>query len=702
MKQIIALLIIILAVGCTVPPGPEPTTIPTPGASPLDLGTYESGVSFDPESDIKTMTFASDSDLEDFMNKYQSGGYYGYNQFSRGMEMNDAIMAESAPMMDGEMTKSSGLDFSETNNQVATVDEADLIKTDGDYIYTISNNVVYIIKAYPGEDAEVVSTIKFEDDNPQNLFINGDKLAVFGNLYNLDVFEEIDFRPSSGMTFFNVYDVSDRDEPELIKEYMFEGNYFNARMYKDNIYFVTRSGFNTVPRPMPPIHFVDSEKMSMPIGDIYYYNIPYNYPQFVNIHSIDIEDVDLVDSASVVVEGSQNLYMSEDNMYITYSEYINEWQIQQDVIMELMMEKLTSADKKVIEKIKKTDNEVLSQAEKEQKIMNIIESYVYMLSSDDQDELEVKAEKLLKEKLEAYEYFEFTVINKIGLDGTIDVKHNGKVPGSIINQFSMDEDDDVFRIATTINGRWSSFEGQRTESTNNVYTLDSKLEMLGSLEGLAETERIYSTRFMGDKLYMVTFRQVDPFFVIDLSDAKNPKELGELKIPGFSRYLHPYDETTIIGIGQDATDRGRTTGLKISLFDVSDFENPKEIAQYVGDDKYAQSTAMYEHKAFLFSKEKELMVIPVYNPDYRWDESGDSYNGAFVFRIKKDDIELRGLIDHSMNAEYSWSPAVERSLYIEDLLYTKSTNLLRINDLEDLHSVKNVTLQAKNSKIPVY
>jgi len=226
--------------------------------------------------------------------------------------------------------------------------------------------------------------------------------------------------------------------------------------------------------------------------------------------------------------------------------------------------------------------------------------------------------------------------------------------------------------------------------------LDANLNVIGELEGLAETEQIYSTRFMGDKLYMVTFRQVDPFFVIDLSDPTNIRELGELKIPGFSRYLHPYDENTIIGIGQDATETGRTTGLKISLFDVSDFTNPKEIAKYVSDDRYTDSSAMYEHKAFLFSKEKELMVIPIYS--YGWEDergrSRDDYNGALVFKITKDEIELRDLINHAEGwlGGKGYGPQVERSLYIEDLLYTKSPYLLKINELDDLSLVKDVEL----------
>ena len=331
--------------------------------------------------------------------------------------------------------------------------------------------------------------------------------------------------------------------------------------------------------------------------------------------------------------------------------------------------------------------------------MQVYWSYLNYLPYEEQESIWDEVEKRLEQKLEEYEFFEFTIINKLGVSsGDINVLANGKAPGHIINQFSLDEDVEsaVLRIATTVSERWSNYGELRWESTNNVYTLDANLNVIGELEGLAEGEQIYSTRFMGDKLYMVTFEQIDPFFVIDLSDPRNIRELGQLKIPGFSRYLHPYDENTIIGIGQDATETGRTTGLKISLFDVSDFNNPKEIAKYVSDERYTDSTAMYEHKAFLFSREKELLVIPVYS--YGWiDDRGrnhDDYNGALVFRITRDEIELRDLINHAEGwvGGRAYGPQVERSLYIEDLLYTKSPYLLKINDLEDLSLVKDVEL----------
>jgi len=355
---------------------------------------------------------------------------------------------------------------------------------------------------------------------------------------------------------------------------------------------------------------------------------------------------------------------------------------------------------------------LLSQREKEAKILQIVQDYISYLSKEEQEDFYDRVEEELEKKLEEYPYMEYTVIHKINIDkDKISIDANGKVPGHIINQFSMDEHNSIFRIATTISPRWSRFEKQRTQSTNNVYTLDKNLRVLDGLEGIAEGEQIYSTRFIGDRLYMVTFKQTDPFFVIDLSNPRDIKELGKLKIPGFSRYLHPYDANTIIGIGREATATGRTQGLKISLFDVSNVENPEEIARFVTKERYAQSTAEYEHKAFLFSKDKELLVIPVYSQEPRCfgehcpAEQVESYNGAMVFRITKDDIELRGIIDHSIArtpGKYYYGPLVERSLYIDDMLYTKSPTLLRINQIEDLSSVKNIELEGGESPYPIY
>jgi uncharacterized secreted protein with C-terminal beta-propeller domain len=403
------------------------------------------------------------------------------------------------------------------------------------------------------------------------------------------------------------------------------------------------------------------------------------------------------------------MYMSEKNLYIASGESINEWEISQDVTVELVEPKLTAADKTLIQKIKDTDDEVLSQQEKRSKIYEVYNQYVQFMNSDEQSDLQKKVDERVKKELEKYESMQYTIINRIDLE-SFTLAATGEVPGSLSNQFAMDEQDNVLRVATTLQeSYWRSFAVEVTEkmiaprqtTTNNVYTLDMSLAVIGTLKGLGDGEQIYSTRFMGDRLYLVTFRQVDPFYVIDLSNPRSPKTLGELKIPGFSRYLHPYDENTIIGIGRDATDLGRQQGLKISLFDVTDVAKPKEIAKFVAESQYSQSTAEYEHKAFLFDKDKELLVIPIYS--YDWESKGaKQYNGAMVFRIKPGEITMRGIIDHS-GGQQLYGPSVERSLWIDDLLYTKSPNLLRVNRLDTLASTANVTLtQANGSPYPVY
>lgn len=699
----IAILLTILVTACTVTP-------PTPSTG----GTYTEPVTIINDEPLAEDSFSSDADYQAFVQE-QSGtqGYYGgFGMDVRMMDSVDMAMAESAPSSGAVLKDSIGsVDYSETNVQVQGVDEADIIKTDGEYIYTITGMDFFIVKA--GEDAEIVYSETL-DHRPTSMFIEDDRLVLFGYFNDNDYYERIGIRPMSGMTYFDVYDISDHTSPEVIEELRFEGRYMDGRMMNGMVYLALQV-YPEVRDVYPtPIFARDGEVARIPARDIYYFPMPYNYPQLVSLHSIDISDGEIADSVAVTMDNYQTLYMSENNIFLVGSQYINEWDIQRKITQDLIEPKLTTPDKELIEKIKATDNDVLSQGEKENKIYQVYTRYMSALSSDEQEDLNDEMENLLMKEMEKIQYFEYTVIERVSVNGgDIDVKANGKVPGQISSQFSLDEKDDNLRIATTINPRWNRWadeDNKRQVSTNNVWILDSELKTVGSLTGLAEDERIFSTRFAGDRLYMVTYRQVDPFFVIDLSNPKNPELLGELKITGFSRYLHPYDENHIIGLGHEATESGRTTGLKVSLFDVSDVENPKEVAKFVTDERYAQTGAEYEHKAFLFDKERELLVIPAYNREYnwcRWEEDcgnkEEGYNGAFVFRINEDEITLRGLIDHSMATDNYWSPSVERSLYIDDLLYTKSPTLLRINNLEDLEGVKDVELEVEGSgKIPIY
>lgn len=206
---------------------------------------------------------------------------------------------------------------------------------------------------------------------------------------------------------------------------------------------------------------------------------------------------------------------------------------------------------------------------------------------------------------------------------------------------------------------------------------------------------------MDTRLYLVTFRRIDPFFVIDLANHRLPRVLGELKISGFSNYLHPYDNRTIIGFGQETNDQGQQTGLKVSLFDVTNVRNPTSVADYVLPIQYSYSTAQWEHKAFLFSKEKNLMVVPAQY--YNWQDTvngPNSFNGAMVFDIRRTatggSIQLRAIVNHLLNsADEFWQRSVERSLYIENMLYTKSNCLMRVHNLTRLDRVLNLNLNCE-------
>jgi uncharacterized secreted protein with C-terminal beta-propeller domain len=297
--------------------------------------------------------------------------------------------------------------------------------------------------------------------------------------------------------------------------------------------------------------------------------------------------------------------------------------------------------------------------------------------------------------------------------GKLDYTGKGQVPGSILNQFSMDESKGFFRIATT---KGSLFGEGENISKNNMYILDKELQISGSIEDIAPGEKIYSVRFMGDRAYMVTFRKVDPLFVIDLKDPRKPTILGALKIPGYSDYLHPYDENHIIGFGKDTIElsnessKGRpggTTayyqGMKIALFDVSDVNNPKEEFKEIIGDRGTDSELLRDHKALLFSKEKGILAFPVTVMEIK--EGGNvsegnmpvygsfTFQGAYIYNIDlTEGFKLKAKISHITDEEYKKSgdqwygsnKNVERIIYIGDNIYTISKGMIKANSIKDM------------------
>ncbi len=632
-------------------------------------------------------TFSSAQDLRGFIRDHQPSSL---SVGIRALAVADAVPGAAVP-------EAAVREYSETNTQVPGIDEADILKTDGAYIYTVTDNTLFIIST--GKDAGIESTIVLKN-NPRGLFLDGDTLFVFGNFYDVTYFKEHGIRPEQ-MTFVDVYDVTDRTNPKKERSFLFEGSYFQGRMKEGWVYLVVRS--RPVIRPLPmPLILEDGIVSHVPLDRITAYPAD-DASDFVTVHAINTETL-LTRSRTVLVSNVQTLYMSQKNLYLASTEYVNEWRMRQDVQMELLMDGLAEEDAGLIRKIRQTDSQVLSPEEKRSKIYSV---YARYLPYDDAD-FERRVEDELEKRLKQYEARESTVLHVLRVqDGEVTPGPSATIPGMVKDQFSMDEYRGVLRVATTLNSlggvgvREAPVARRDREivpgTENRIYTLDENLGVLDVLQGIAPGERIFSTRFFKDRLYMVTFRQTDPFFVFDLSDPNGIRELGRLKIPGFSRYLHPYDETHIIGFGRDATERGGQLGLKISLFDVGDVSTPREVARWAAKERYSQSAAEWEHKAFLFDKERQLLVIPAYAGSGR-----QTYNGALVFRISDSSIELRGIIDHGTGGRY-WRPQVERSLYVGTVLYTKSPHLLRGNDLADLSPVVTVRLETGSAgPYPVY
>ncbi len=708
--------------------------------------------------EAKMKKFNSSNELKEFLEEGAANfsGMYGMNspislnEFSR-QEMTFDNASKSGEMETwgaSESLPTGGGDYSTTNVQVAGVDEGDIVKTDGKYIYAISGNNVVIARAYPADNSEITARIKL-NSNISGIYLSGNKLAVYGQDYNIyETYEDTTILPrkrNNQFTFFKVYDISDKSNPKEERSVDFEGGYTNSRMIGNYVYFVT-SNYSYYP-------YYDDDESPIPIilengkiisggenstgrafPNVYYFDIPYYSYNFMTVSAIDISDSGKkINNEIYLLDSSQNnMFVSKDNIYITFVKRISEEELMIDIVKEMILPKLSKRDRERIAEIEKTKNYILSPQDKIGKIMMIITVFGESLTEEEREQLGKELEEKTKQKYEDIsKELEKTIIHKISIDGgALKYKTAGEVPGVILNQFSMDEDKGYFRIATTKNRNWSSFgDWEERESYSNLYVLDEKMKIVGKVEKLAEGERIYSVRFMQNRAYLVTFKQVDPLFVIDLSNPTNPKVLGELKIPGYSSYLHPYDETTLIGLGKDSGNWDAK--LKLSLFDVSSIGDPKEIDTYILGGERSDSIALYDHKAFLFSKDKNLLVIPASYEEINsgveifngMEEIGEKeikgiitqypkyFRGAIVFQIDKNGFKLQGMIDHSdSNSEDNyWGghggvSSVKRSLYIEDILYTLSEKYLKMNKLDGLEDVNSLILSDKEKPtlVPIW
>ncbi|RJX24919.1 MAG: hypothetical protein C4554_08000 [Dethiobacter sp.] len=581
------------------------------------------------------------------------GGLRGPSDM-RMMQEGTSAMKEAMPAP----TTAPG-DFSQTNIQVQGVDEADIIKTDGIYIYQVNRGRIVIARAYPPGQMEICSLVKFDDESftPQEIYVDEKYLVVIGTSHKeipgskdpVNYSEKRLMIYPPPFYFHNtvktiIFDIRDRNNVKKLREVELEGYYASSRKIGASLYLVANKniGYYHImeegtenPTPSYRDTAVKEEFTNIDYASIRYFP-GFTRPNYMIVAGLNLDRHDEEVEVRTFLGASENIYASLHNLYATVTGYDT------------------------------------------------------------------------GPGIPAYE--PSTYIYKFALDnGRINYTAKGTVPGTVLNQFSMDEFGEHFRLATTSGNPWSSAEDT---FRNNIFILDEELKLKGKIEDIAPGEKIYSVRFMGKKGYLVTFRTVDPLFVLDLENPENPRILGALKIPGYSDYLHPYDENHIIGFGKDTMEilqkdrMGNVIntavidlGMKIALFDVSDVHNPVEKFTEMIGGRGTNSELLHNHKALLFSREKNLLAFPITVmesksaagtvPDY-----GEfTFQGAYVYNLDlTGGFKLKGKITHLSGEDYlkagcHWydsSKNVERIIYMGDVLYTLSQGMFKANDLGDL------------------
>lgn len=528
--------------------------------------------------------------------------------------------------------------FSTTNIQVSGVDEADTVKTDGEYIYTVTGSNISILKAYPPQEVQLISTLALGDIYPSGIFATGDRLVVLGNNYSsiiagsapLIVPYYFSYYYGDSKAYAQVYDASNKSDLRLLRTFAMTGNYVNSRMIGKYVYFViSQPAYVVNDTVFLPSIYSGGKATELPPTEVYYSNFSDSYLYYTTFVAMNIQDTAEEPTSMTVTTGvTSNMYVSLNNIYVTFPE---------------------TPEGTSIYRVHMEENNLTCEAQ-------------------------------------------------------------GTVPGHELDQFSMDEYGSYFRIVTT---DWrsglSAINVTVGAQHTNLYVLNMNMSVIGKLENIAVGESMHSSRFLGDRCYLVTFQKTDPLFVIDLRDPTNPAILGELKIPGYSDYLHPYDETHIIGVGKETVEAEGGTfswyqGIKVSVFDVSNVSNPIQLSKYVIGDRGSDSPVLTDHRAFLFDKTKNLLVIPVTvaKIDARqypggvpsWEGGTAVSQGAYVFNISlTEGLVFRGNITH---AEGPGLPPtnyfVTRSLYIGNVLYTVSDAKVMLNNLEDLAFIKEIKL----------
>lgn len=504
----------------------------------------------------------------------------------------------------------------ETNTQVENIDEADILKNDGKYLYLVQHADTPRVDILDIRDranitlaaaAQLPAANEGERISVSEIYVRENTLVVLAAVYNDAENGGMDYARGcyaydvqAARTLAAIYDISDRSAPALLNTYAVDGSLLSSRMNGDTLLLLTNYNVpiykdeTDMKNACVPCYYQSGEKMRFPVNDV---KLPENAEDtaYLTVSLIDTQNPDETPAVKAVLGGGSNIYCNGDTL-------------------------------------------LAARTETESEVSEVGDTVTYSMVD-------------MATRLYAFD-----------LTDGVCYKGSAKVQGTVLNQFSMDAYNGCYRIATT------------AQDGSIVTVLNRDLETVGVLSGIAKGENIYAARFMGDTAYLVTFYQTDPLFVVDLSNPENPEIKGELKIPGFSDYLHPYGEGLLIGVGQDGTESGSTRHIKISLFDVSDKENPKEISKLVYGESggYSYSAAQSDHKAYLTFSDSSEFAVPIYEYDNR------GTNTAYVSAVTVENGALK--ITNTYTPEktrpgetYSaYSGEIQRVTYSGDTVYTLS------------------------------
>lgn len=525
-------------------------------------------------------------------------------------------------------------DYSKTNIQTEGVDEGDIVKTDGKYIYFVNDKGLTIIDSNPLTMKKV-----FELKNKnygkliRDIFLDKNKLIIISDVLQKNI---------GHRTFIETYDISDIKNPKLINENNVNGEYNQSRKKGERLYVITNDHYHsdTLYNEMRqyPIDLNDlyerSNKFKLVSEGVNLEKVIYmpftTHISLTVISSIPLYPDEATDKIIFTGDPGQ-LYMSNDNIYTTSKQYA------------LNVDKIT------------TDTEI---------------------------------------RKFAIEDKQFRYVGKI------------KVEGRLLNQFSMGEENGVLFVAH------SKPPMDKKDRENIISSFNENMKKISSLRGIDPKEKIYSARFVDGKAYIVTFRMIDPLFVVDIKNPSMMKILEQLKIPGYSNYLHPYSDKYLIGfgynVGQDIYGSDIRLGYKISLFDVSDYTKPKELSVVNIGEEGSYSYLGNNHKMLMFDSKRNIFALPIfevsskkeryYNHDYT---KYDYFYGVFVIQLSNEKLKIKGKISHSdsKNAgelanEYNKNSRqkIQRIVQIGDNIYTLSHSMLKVNDINTMEELKTLKL----------